>query len=1223
MLYIPPIQDAATRWVSARLTQRTGIAMSVERLRLTFPLQIELEGVHVGTLLSIEEVEANVRLRPLRRGVIGADYVSARGIAMHADTLGGMVGANLWAERFRVDDISYHWHERQVHIQRILLGDGDVALRRGVPAAPKETTGSRLPLSLSIAEVRLLHIGTSYAQPAIQLRSFVDEVALHGVAVDTALHISLQHAELREGEGVIQDVGESAEPIRLTRLDVRVDSLRYSPTNFAMQLTQLDCEEGHGIALREGSMVLAWHEGALSIPHLALRTEHSTLQGNLHTRSNGTGGMAINGDADLCIGYADVQRLAEWIEGLPKGLTALYPAEMLSASIALDGTTEELLQTRCAIALPTAFDIDMSGTVQGIATPRQCVAQGHIEAHTYDLDLLAALLSEGTIHIPSDITLRGDIDYAPDTLHARCALTLEEGTMDMEAGYRPTSGAYALRIETDSLDLQQFIPESEWGMVTLQAYLAGRGMDYRDKVTTAQAAVYLHTLQWGGRKFTNTSTQASLADGALRAHVACDDSLMRWSMATTISHTPETVRARLDAQVDHLDMRALQFTDTDIRPALRCQATLAIDSGATYALHARLTDIVLSNATQRMQPRPLDLQAHLTADTAQLDIRSGDLVLMTSAHIEGLPWEQELPLTLPGGDGHSYLSALRATLSAGDDNPVSNYLALMGITFGSLHATLSEQRGAVTGRLLIDGIAAKGLVTDSLSLNAHYSGGMLHAHLKSALLTWSTPQMQLQGRADATIAWGGSFATDSLRGMINLSSLQYSLPAYSLHLYTDDTLHIPLERGGLTLTAVPLYTTEGKPLLLDGTIRFFGNTPTAHLRLTTSGTNLLQRHATREALLYGKAIVSSDITLDGPLDALSIAGDLRLLPGSSIHYRYRDAILTASNQLDNVVTFVSFETDTLASALPRRRRATSSLAMNLNIAIDPTAQLEVTLGANQQNRVSLQGGGALNLQYIPVTGLRLAGRYTIETGNMNMNVPLLHVSNMAIRQGSTVVWAGNLQNPMFDVTAEERVRASVTLDGSPQSVVFIAGVSLTNTLERLNIQFTLSAPENASMQNTLASLSPEERGKLSVALLTTGLYLGEGGTGNLMNTALMGFLQAQIDNISRDAFRTVDVSVGIEPLPDGVSGVSTRTDYSFSIAKRLWDNRIRIIIGGSVTTNNERIEDNAIIDNISIEWRINPVGNQYLRFFYDKNYESILEGEIRETGVGYAYRRRF
>jgi hypothetical protein len=60
-----------------------------------------------------------------------------------------------------------------------------------------------------------------------------------------------------------------------------------------------------------------------------------------------------------------------------------------------------------------------------------------------------------------------------------------------------------------------------------------------------------------------------------------------------------------------------------------------------------------------------------------------------------------------------------------------------------------------------------------------------------------------------------------------------------------------------------------------------------------------------------------------------------------------------------------------------------------------------------------------------------------------------------------------------------------------------------------------------------------------------------------------------------------------------------------------------------VTTSNERIEDNAIIDNVSVEWRIKPDGNQILRLFYDKSYESILEGEIRKMGAGYAYRRKF
>ena len=90
-----------------------------------------------------------------------------------------------------------------------------------------------------------------------------------------------------------------------------------------------------------------------------------------------------------------------------------------------------------------------------------------------------------------------------------------------------------------------------------------------------------------------------------------------------------------------------------------------------------------------------------------------------------------------------------------------------------------------------------------------------------------------------------------------------------------------------------------------------------------------------------------------------------------------------------------------------------------------------------------------------------------------------------------------------------------------------------------------------------------------------------------------------------------------------MNGVSTRTYYSYSVAKRLWSDRIRIVIGGSVTTMGDRIADNAFIDNISVEWRIRPNGSQYLRFFYDNNYESVLEGEIRETGVGYVYRRKF
>ncbi|MBQ5627416.1 MAG: hypothetical protein IIU97_04820, partial [Bacteroidaceae bacterium] len=38
--------------------------------------------------------------------------------------------------------------------------------------------------------------------------------------------------------------------------------------------------------------------------------------------------------------------------------------------------------------------------------------------------------------------------------------------------------------------------------------------------------------------------------------------------------------------------------------------------------------------------------------------------------------------------------------------------------------------------------------------------------------------------------------------------------------------------------------------------------------------------------------------------------------------------------------------------------------------------------------------------------------------------------------------------------------------------------------------------------------------------------------------------------------------------------------------------------------------------------RLNDSGNRYIRIFYDKNYQSLLEGEITETGIGYVYKRK-
>lgn len=108
------------------------------------------------------------------------------------------------------------------------------------------------------------------------------------------------------------------------------------------------------------------------------------------------------------------------------------------------------------------------------------------------------------------------------------------------------------------------------------------------------------------------------------------------------------------------------------------------------------------------------------------------------------------------------------------------------------------------------------------------------------------------------------------------------------------------------------------------------------------------------------------------------------------------------------------------------------------------------------------------------------------------------------------------------------------------------------------------------------------------------------------------FLQSEISNI---AGKALDINVGMETVDDADSG-GKRTDYNFQFAKRFWNNRFRIVVGGKVSTGSTVQQDETFIDNVSIEYRLDNSGTRYVKLFHDKNYESVLEGEIIETGVG-------
>lgn len=482
---------------------------------------------------------------------------------------------------------------------------------------------------------------------------------------------------------------------------------------------------------------------------------------------------------------------------------------------------------------------------------------------------------------------------------------------------------------------------------------------------------------------------------------------------------------------------------------------------------------------------------------------------------------------------------------------------------------------------------------------------------------------QLSGTMAGGVQVNGSVDRPVVNGGISLKNVRVKSTAYSLNLRVqDDTIRV--DNNKLTIDALKIFSLNKNPLVMRGTVDFRNmDRITLDAGIKSVNFELINAPRSKQAAAYGKVYVDVNTTLKGTLDNLAVRGRLNVLGNTDVTYVLKDSPLTVENRLSDLVEFVDFS-DSTGVAEERVSRPLRLDAV-LVLSIDQAAQVHCMLNADHSNYVELEGGGDLTMTYSPDGELLLNGRYTVLSGEMKYSLPVIPLKTFTLKNGSYVEFVGDPANPTLNISAVERVRATVTENEVPRTVSFDVGLSITQNLDNMGLEFTLDTPEDMTIRNELAAMSQEQRGRLAVTMLATGMYLADGnlggGGGFSTQSALNAFLQSEINTIAGNALKTIDLSVGMENtmMADG----STQTDYSFRFAKRFWGNRVSLIIGGKVSTG-EDVENTGqtLIDNVSLEYRLDKSATRYVKLFYDKSYESILEGELTEMGAGLVLRRK-
>ncbi len=489
---------------------------------------------------------------------------------------------------------------------------------------------------------------------------------------------------------------------------------------------------------------------------------------------------------------------------------------------------------------------------------------------------------------------------------------------------------------------------------------------------------------------------------------------------------------------------------------------------------------------------------------------------------------------------------------------------------------------------------------------------------------------KLAGTLNGTMDITGSTMAPVFNGYLDFDSTSILVNMLGTTFKFSDQ-KIPVDSNVVSFDKFFISGVNNNPLTIDGIVDMHHLfEPKIDLAMKAREMQIVGTDKPRKgADIYGKAFIDVDASVKGTTQLLNIDASLNVLPGTNATYVMSDAqSVLQSKSTGDMVRFVNFaDTTTL---IETDTTMTSSMMMNLEaiLTIESGSTLNVDLSTDGKNKVSIKGNGTLDYSMNTMNDSRLTGRFNITGGFARYTPPLMSEKLFNFVEGSYVAFNGNMMDPILNVHAVDNLKANVTQTGqNSRLITFEIGLGVTGTLSQMNIGFDLSTRDDITIQNELQSMTAEQRANQAMNLLLYNVYTGPGtkATSSLGGNPLYSFLESQLNSWAANTIKGVDLSFGINQYDRTTNGAtSTATSYSYKVSKSLFNDRFKIIVGGNYTDDSDPDQNIAedLINDISFEYMLNKNGTMVIKIFRHTGFESILEGEITQTGVGFVYKRK-
>lgn len=535
--------------------------------------------------------------------------------------------------------------------------------------------------------------------------------------------------------------------------------------------------------------------------------------------------------------------------------------------------------------------------------------------------------------------------------------------------------------------------------------------------------------------------------------------------------------------------------------------------------------------------------------------------------------------------------------------------------------------------VLVDGVRTmtlSGALNDSTAtspLDLDFS--VIHFPLSAANPFIPSSMGRLSGTLNGNMKISGTQKAPIMNGTLDFDSTAVRLALTGTD-YKFSNVPINVVDNVATFNNFAISGCNKNPLTVNGTVDL-SQLDNLKMRLALKADNMMivdSKRLTKGADIFGKGYISLDATAHGTMKMLSVNANLSVDAGTNITYVIPDATNAIANKSNSdMVKFVNF-TDSAAVAEADVIQHNMALFLDAVLTLQEGNIINVYLSSDGGDRVNLQTSGTLNYSMTPVNDGRLLGRLNIDKGFVRYTPPLMSEKLFDFYNNSYVAFTGDIMNPSLNIHAKDVIKANVTGNGQNSRLInFDVILNATGTLNHMNVAFDLATNDDMTVANELESMSPEQRANQAMNMMLYNTYTGPGtkGDSSMSVNPLYSFLESTLNSWAANNIRGIDVSFGINQYDSTLNGNTSQTiRYSYQVSKSLFNDRFKIVVGGNYSTDanaDENFSQN-LINDISFEYFLNKMRTMYVRLFRHTGYESILEGEITKTGVGFVYRRK-